>query len=373
MNKFQNKLCIIFGLGPAGLFLSRNLKRAGANVVAFCKIDDIGRFSNTITKYYITESGSEISTILLKILSSIDYTPIAYICSDQYLTTIIEDQPDILKLLNFAEPNEKLLRLIANKEALIEQCRTSNINIPLTFNLQDLNESVFPIIVKPNIKRGHSPIKKVTYINSTTELSSFLDNAKAHNLSESDLIFQQAIRGNNKYEYGYGGYFKNGQPIKEIFFRQVRQLPQGVSCYTIEIQEEDIKKKILSQTLPFIRNVCYSGFLQFDLKEDEITKKIYVLDINPRPWGSVSILSKYCKTATVFEKEERHTTKIVKWRFPLKEIFSFKNKNNLSYKEIANLYSGIKTATIIDLFSAKDIKPFIMQPFISAIKFIKKI
>ena len=50
------KAYLIFGMGPAGLFLARQLKRhEDASIVAIGKKDDIGRYSNTLSQFYCTE------------------------------------------------------------------------------------------------------------------------------------------------------------------------------------------------------------------------------------------------------------------------------------------------------------------------------
>ena len=358
LNKIdKGSIAIVLGLGPAGLFLSRQLKSYGLNVIGFGKSDDIGRYSKALERCYITESIDEIYNILSDICKDLDYKPVGFVCSDQYLTLIIEDCEAIFELLDFSEPSEEHLRLIADKERLLQLCNRAQINTPLVYDTDALAHICFPVIVKPNIKRGHSPIAKVSFANNNDELSQIIDQACQVGISRTELLVQQCVRGNNLYEYGYGGYFENGHPVTDIYFRQVRQYPQGVSCHIIEITEPDIIEKISAQTSRFLRTTNYSGFLQFDLKEDEISGEVFVLDINPRPWGSVSALLKYCRKSTVFEKEDSNSEAIVKWRFPLKELFSYKHKGNVPYNEIRKLYKGRKVVTIVDLYDWHDLKP----------------
>ena len=122
--------------------------------------------------------------------------------------------------------------------------------------------------------------------------------------------------------------------------------------------------------MPFVKATNYSGFLQFDIKEDKNTGALYVLDVNPRPWGSVSmLLSKLKSDGVLWEINDAGC--LCQWRFPLKELFSFKNKLNVSYADILAMKKGTRYNKIIDLFDKKDMKPFLMQPVVTLIKLFK--
>ena len=138
---------------------------------------------------------------------------------------------------------------------------------------------------------------------------------------------------------------------------------------TIEIVDEVLCNEIRNATARFLNEIKYTGFLQFDLKQDELTRQIYVLDINPRPWGSISILTPKCVDVSVF-REKKDIGKRCCWHFPLKEAVSFRNKKNVNYKECGKLGRGI---SVIDLFDKKDVKPFFAQPIIAIRKIAIKV
>lgn len=362
---------VVFGMGPAGLFLSRQLKWRGYRVFAVGKTDDIGRYSNVLEKYWPAEDKGTVVAAISQIIKSDKEKIEAWICSDQYLTLFIEECPEVFNLLNFKNPEEKVLRLIANKSALIRYCNEIRVRFPGLYSADDINSIEYPVAVKPNIKHGISPIKKINFVNNKNELRTLLDYAKAHQLSDEQLIVQKCVAGNNGAEYGYGGYFRDGKAINDVYFLQARQYPQGVCCYTIELTDEDIKSEITEQVQRFIIDLKYTGFLQFDLKKDSNTGKIYVLDINPRPWGSVSMLSRKCGTKGVFESNPELLTKVC-WRFPMKELMAFSNKSNVSYAECRKLKRLGHYKTTLDLWDWHDMKPFFMQPVIVFMKLIKR-
>ena len=283
----------------------------------------------------------------------------------------LEENPNLFKSIDMSEPGIEVFELIFDKEKLISYCEKIGVQFPAIYSERDIdcNNVDYPIAAKPNIKRGHSPLKKITVINNQRELTSFLNEAKNAGYKIDEILFQKYINGDNRWEYGYGGYFKEGTPITEVFFVQARQYPQGVSCYTIEIVDEVLRNEIRNATARFLNEIKYTGFLQFDLKQDELTRQIYVLDINPRPWGSISILTPKCVDVSVF-REKKDIGKRCCWHFPLKEAVSFRNKKNVNYKECGKLGRGI---SVIDLFDKKDVKPFFAQPIIAIRKIAIKV
>lgn len=363
---------ILFGMGPAGLFLARQLFRAGYEVIGIGKEDDIGRYSNTLKEYYATEEVSVIKSIIGRNCEN-QKNITAYICSDQYLTMFLEEWPEIFSLLSFSEPGKEMLELIADKERLIEYCRKIGVSFPAKYDCDEHEERIcFPVAIKPNVKRGYSPIAKISVIDNREQLVDFLKNAEEKGLSKNELIIQQYIPGNNLYEYGYGGYFRNGQIVVDVTFMQLRQYPQGVSCYTCEVTKAEDIKAIKNLVMPFIEANNYDGFIQFDIKKHATTGEFYVLDINPRPWGSVSILSPKCESSSIFEEDYIPDKSKSRWRFPVKEAVSFRNRQNVTYKQIDSLLP-VGYVTVVDLYDKRDRKPFLMQLPIAFMKIWKKI
>ena len=358
---------LIFGMGPAGLFLSRQLKRhTNDSIIAIGKNDDIGRFSNTIDHYYATLELGVIKNVVTGILEQ--YTKITpFICSDQYLSLLLESWPEAFDILDFRYPNNSLLLLFSDKEKVMDYCLSLGMRVPKGELLSKADINAFPIAIKPLVKRGVSRMGKITVIRDKQRLDNYKTQVLSLNENLSDYLVQPYIEGDNEFEYGYGGFFVNGTPIIDICFYQLRQYPQGVSCYTLEIENLEKRKEIILSVMPFIESTKYSGFLQFDIKEDKNTKLLYVLDVNPRPWGSVSMLTSHLDpNGSLWEKKKENI--LVQWRFPLKEILSFKNRLNVPYSLIRNIKLGRHYINTVDLLDRKDMIPFLMQPLISFMK-----
>ncbi len=365
------KNIVVLGLGPAGLFVSRQLSKFGKNVIGIGKHDDIGRYSNALSKCYIADNADELYHAIKEISLSLQHKAEALICSDGYLTFIIEDYPEVFDLLIFSSPEEKTLRLIHNKEQLSEQMKCLNLRTPKIYD-PSLHEIEFPVIVKPIIKRKVSNIPKISYIHKHNELCQLIDKALEHGLEPNDLLIQQLIEGTNDNEFGYGGYFECGDIINDVAFIQARQYPQGVSCTAIEISDKSIIDELRNLTIPLIHSLNYTGFIQFDIKKSASTGEYYILDVNPRPWGSISIMTPKGanKNGNLFihsDNQERNAF----WHFPLKELMSVKNRRNISFKKCRSMMSPRKEP-IIDLWDKNDFKPFFMQWLVSLVKLFGK-
>lgn len=355
----------VFGLGPSGLFLTRELRKEGFSIIGIGKNDDIGRYSNSLEEVFVTVDPKEILQVVKLETENFTSKPIAYVCSDQYLTMFIEDIPEIFKRLDFAAPSQDLLCLIADKERLIDLHDKVFLKFPKRFKFAaDINACDFPIICKPNIKRGQMDIEKISFINNQEELELFLSRIESLGMAIDDFIIQQCIVGNNDREYGYGGYFCNGHPVVDIYFVQARQYPQGICCYIMELNDKRKQEQIKEVVGRFLFTTKYSGFIQFDVKENA-DGEIYVLDVNPRPWGSINMLRGKIMDGSVFAPLKIRQNTLVRWRFPFKELFAITNKRNMSYRECRKYLKGIPTVNIIDLYDKSDIKPFLMQPIVA--------
>ena len=202
---------------------------------------------------------------------------------------------------------------------------------------------------------------KCFFVEDIEQLIDYLSRLKNINIPSDRLVCQQYISGDNRWEYGYGGYFKNGEPLVDAFFYQFIQVPQGLCCYTREILDKTLQKNILSIVQPILKETNYCGVIEFDLKQDENTKEMYLLDINPRPWRSVDMLVGKISKGTIFNPVMSDLN--VVWRYPTREISNRTNPKNTPYKicKTISKSKGREEKVVISLFDIYDIKPFLMQ------------
>ena len=252
-------------------------------------------------------------------------------CSNPMLELIVLNHPELFEKLDF-ENSYDLYRRIVDKTEVDKLCRSLKMIRPEEYELNDLDDAAihFPVIVKPLEKINAKGASKCAYLNTRDELKAYMGKMSRMNIDSQYLVCQQLVKGDNRWEYGYGGYFKDGRPLVDIIFHQFIQVPQGLCCYSREMTDSSLRANILRTVQPFLDEIRYNGFLEFDIKQDQDSKMLYVLDVNPRPWRSVDMLAGKIGDSTVFSPMVSDTT--VVWRYPYRELFRRKNRKNVSYK-----------------------------------------
>ena len=331
-----------------------------ATIYAIGVPDAIGQYSNTINVFYPASSEDEIVAQVNEIVSTADGQQVkAYMCSNPMLECVVLHHPYLFEKLSF-ENNYKQYRQIVDKSEVDKMFRSLNMARPEEYDLSDLSDTSihFPVVVKPLEKTSTIGASKCAYLDTMEELKTYMDKMSRMNIDPNNLVCQQFVRGDNRWEYGYGGYFKDGRPLVDILFHQFIQVPQGLCCYSREMTDPTLRRRVLETVQPFLEETRYNGFLEFDIKQDQDSKVLYVLDVNPRPWRSVDMLAGKLGDSTVFSPMASDT-KVV-WRYPYRELFCRKNRKNVSYK-LCRLVAPGQFVTQLALNDKTDKAPFQKQ------------
>lgn len=331
-----------------------------ATIYAIGTPDSIGQYSNTLNGFYPASSEEEIVARINEVVSAANGQQVkAYMCSNPTLECIVLHHPELFEKLHF-ENSYDLYRRIVDKFEVDKLFRALNMTRPEEYELTGLSEASIrlPVVIKPLEKTSAIGASKCAYLNTWDELKAYMNKMNRMNIDLNNLVCQQLVKGDNRWEYGYGGYFKDGRPLVDILFHQFIQVPQGLCCYSREMTDSSLRREILETVQPFLENTQYNGFLEFDIKQDQDSKKLYVLDVNPRPWRSVDILAAKLGDSTVFSPATIDT-KVV-WRYPYRELFRRKNKKNVSYKLCKSIAQG-RFVTQQALYDVNDRAPFQRQ------------
>ena len=353
---------LILGVSNGGLFLARQLRKQwpDSTIYAVGAPDAIGQYSNTLNGFYPASSEDGIVALINEIVSSANGRQVkAYICSNPMLECIVLHHPELFENLSF-ENSYDLYRQIVDKSEVDKLFRSLNMVHPEEYELTDLSDSSihFPVVVKPLEKMSTIGASKCAYLNSRDELKVYMDKMSQLNVNPKNLVCQQLIKGDNRWEYGYGGFFENGRPLVDIIFHQFIQVPQGLCCYSREMTDSALRSRVLEIVKPFLEETRYNGFLEFDIKQDQDSKVLYVLDVNPRPWRSADMLASKLGDSTVFSPMATEIR--VEWRYPYRELFRRKNRKNVSYK-ICNSVAPGKFVTQRALYDKSDMEPYRRQ------------
>ena len=121
----------------------------------------------------------------------------------------------------------------------------------------------------------------------------------------------------------------------------------------------DLQRQLKDLVAPLLRELNYNGFMEFDVKQDAKTKTLYLLDVNPRPWRSADMLTVKLGDSTIFAPSLND--KKVEWHYCYRELFTKKNKKNVSNKVSRQLAGGNGFVRHETLFDNNDREPLKQQ------------
>lgn len=355
---------IVMGLGPSGLFLVRQLHHWTDQIYGVGREDDVGLYSRYIRKErrYRATTKEEVMRVFSQIFQESGEKPLLYLSSDQYLTLLLELGDQIEAYVELAGSGLDTLRLINDKERTVRFCRENGIGIPDSYEFASFMEADaphYPVIVKWNEKTlcaGKNPVGKVKVCRSKEEFQTLFAQVKEAGVDPAALHVQTYIEGDNGHQYSVGGYYQDGTPLAMVAVNQIKQYPQGISAMVLS-RNNDITRELEKRSRSFAENLKFSGFLEMEYKEDANSHDIYLLDINPRPWGWVSALgSAYADFYKVLQGERpSDQPKPVVWKSPMRCLLSVRNKKNAA--KPSDL-SGYRRA--FDIYDREDRTPGVM-------------
>lgn len=376
---------LIFGVPNGGVFMARQLRKQWPTAIIYAIgfTSDIGRYSSVIDSFTLVSNTEEIRKAAFDIHHNNPKgrTIKAYICSNPMLEEIVQHFSEFFDMFEF-ENDFQTYATIVNKKDVEKLCKELQISIPQEYSVGDMDCIDYPIAVKPLLKKQAIGAQKCQIVESKQDLQQYLQFLAMKGVAPESLNYQKFVRGDNRWEYGYGGYFRDGEPLVDVTFHQFRQNPQGLCCYIRELANPELEIRIKQLVMPLLKHLRINGFIEFDIKEDEVSHQLYVLDVNPRPWRSSDMLTVKLGTSTIFSPQD--TGVKVVWRYPYRDFMSYlsRNKNNVSCsdcKRLAQLSPTLEYCALSDpsdkrpqLETAKmDCKSFI-QLFVNKLKIIFK-
>ncbi len=162
-----------------------------------------------------------------------------------------------------------------------------NVKVPETINGDDpnlaqrVNEEIkYPCIIKPmdsaSFVRDYR--HKVFIINSEEELMEKVNMCKR---DEHGIIVQRIIPGPEENCYCYDAYLNQDSQVTHYTSAyKIRQWPNnfGASTYA----KQSWIPEIHEICKPFLEGIKFKGFAEVELKRDEVTDEIYLIEVNVR-------------------------------------------------------------------------------------------
>lgn len=170
--------------------------------------------------------------------------------------------------------NKSKIDLLNDKDAFYEWMQMHKIPTPSTqliTKISDLDSGrVFPLVIKPTNEGGGNGVR---ILNSVAELSQHLSSGLP--FTKPPLIAQNYVKGT---DIDVSILAKNGSIIA---YTIQKWHDKGI----LEFIENDEAREIAADIVNLLH---YSGLAHFDMRIDEKTNKVYMLECNPRIWGSIA-------------------------------------------------------------------------------------
>lgn len=178
--------------------------------------------------------------------------------------------------------------LFADKANTIGLAKEKNVNAPETYipvSLSDAERYLSvpgrcPLIIKPRRSTGSIGLKFVENPDEAIKNYRILS-GKFH----LPLIQEYIPHGGKA--IGAEFLFYDGEELLSFSHQRIREFPveNGPSTYCKHYRKDDA----LMEGRKFFEGLGYSGFAMVEFKEHPETKKLYLMEINPRPWGSITL------------------------------------------------------------------------------------
>jgi predicted ATP-grasp superfamily ATP-dependent carboligase len=178
-------------------------------------------------------------------------------------------------------PRLEVFEIAYCKEKTLQVALQNDISVPKIYNSDEVDNGTvnYPVIIKPLRKHGMA----INICRSTSELQKRL---KKMTQMHGQCIVQEYIP--NGGEIGvYALLNNNSQPRAAIMQRRIRTCYSygGASTLRETIKNDDL----MQRSLDFLKKLSWTGVAMVEYRIDQRNGKPYLLEINPRFWGSLEL------------------------------------------------------------------------------------
>jgi len=200
---------------------------------------------------------------------------------------IAKYKDELLKHVKMVIPDYKQILAAHNKDEWEPVAQKLNIPVPKTFlasflqqNRLVVDELRFPVLIKPRQGGGGWAIKQ---IDSAKELIKLLDQKTHLDLSWSRFLIQEFIEGES---HCVAMLFRSGKLRAKVVYKQLRDFPVKFGQATMRISiRSELAEEYFERLLEALE---WHGVCQADFIIGKKTGIPYLIDVNPRFWGSLA-------------------------------------------------------------------------------------
>jgi predicted ATP-grasp superfamily ATP-dependent carboligase len=280
----NNVLVLDAQLRPS-LAIIRSLGRKGINVSTASEHSlAMGSLSKYSHQRFLLpnprKKTSEYLDSLIKILRNESFDCV--FASRTYTAYLLsQHQKELSSYTRIPTPRLEVFEIAYQKEKTLQTAQQNDIFVPKIYTSGELRNGAvdYPVIIKSSRKHGLS----IKICESPSELQSRL---KKMTQKHGPCMVQEYIP--NGGEIGvYALLNKNSQPRAAIVQRRIRTCFSygGASTLRETIKNDDL----LHRSLDFLKKLTWIGVAMMEFRIDKRNGRVYLLEINPRFWGSLEL------------------------------------------------------------------------------------
>ncbi len=279
-----------------GLYAVRYLGRAGARVSGIARADGdevpiafLSRYIQAKILFHREHYFEDLKEFLKK--RSRDFAVINPIDISQMLCIMDADREHRLGS-TYLLPCRESLVTADNKELLVKHAEKTGLRCPRTYyrlspaRLRKLcREITFPCIIKfrgDNRETHWRPEERYSIVHTPRELLS--EYGRMHAI-EPYPVLQEYIKGRG---FGYFALYDRARRLKAQFcHRRIREYPTngGPSSCCESIHDPELVR--IGRRL--LESLEWTGLAMVEFKFDEVRKEYFIIEVNPRYWGSLPL------------------------------------------------------------------------------------
>jgi len=337
----HDRLAIVMGLSPTGLYAIRELGCMGVPVLGITNDFSCGQFSKYLSqrkKFLVAYNHDHLLGILLGHAKEFPEKPVLLPTSDYYIDFLSRYSSQLKSHFVFQYSYmDGLSTQIMDKGSFHKLCVEHDISTPAVWEaetreeLRDFSRQVvFPCIIKPTLIHKARKFMKGNKVLLARTISEFDNIAFSIPPEIKGWLVQEIIPGPESNIFLFAGYFdKKGQPIHTFTARKLRQYPPGFGSASL-VQSES-NQEVCNISIRFLQGINFKGLCGTEFKFDPRDNSFKIIEINPRPtlWFNISHSAgkRFVQTAyqdltcqALYPQELQLDG--VRWRYALKDLYS---------------------------------------------------
>jgi predicted ATP-grasp superfamily ATP-dependent carboligase len=296
---------IVLGLDVTGLGTVRGLADGGVDVygLLLSPINSPGKFSKlcqVINLVHLHDNSELLCLWLYDFAKKCDDKPVVIPTSDVYALMLAENRDKLSTVCRFWSNSYTDIHKIISKDLLYEISSEAGVPVPpylIDFSEDSIAEWCLrnppPYILKPyyhGSARNSLGDKNKVFARK----EEFVEYANATDCS--GLIAMRILKGGDGHIYDcYGLCDANGDIVTLASHLRIRQYKPdfGTTCFGEIPSSPDAvdENKLFELTELLLSKMNYHGIFGIEWLQDKITKELYMLDFNARPFSSISHLN----------------------------------------------------------------------------------